>query len=49
MEVPYPHCARLNVRKDTVTGCVRHTVDATVKREVKMFSATTAKITLTAA
>jgi hypothetical protein len=34
MEVLYPHCAGLDVHKETVVACVRHMVDGTVKREV---------------
>ena len=41
MEVLYPHCAGLDVHKDTVVACVRHMVNATVKREVKTFDTTT--------
>ena len=32
MEVLYPHCAGLDVHKDTVVACMRHMVDGTVKR-----------------
>jgi hypothetical protein len=35
------HCAGLDVHKDTVVACVRHMVNATVKREVKTFDTTT--------
>ena len=35
MEVLYPHCAGLDVHKDTVVACVRHMVNGTVKREVR--------------
>ena len=41
MEVLHPHCAGLDVHKDTVVACVRHMVNATVKREVKTFDTTT--------
>jgi transposase len=41
MEVLHPHCAGLDVHKDTVVACVRHMVNATVKREVKTFATTT--------
>jgi hypothetical protein len=41
MEVLHSHCAGLDVHKDTVVACVRHMVDATVKREVKTFDTTT--------
>ena len=35
MEVLYPHCAGLDVHKETVVACVRHMVGGTVKREVR--------------
>jgi len=41
MEVLHSHCAGLDVHKDTVVACVRHMVNATVKREVKTFATTT--------
>ena len=41
MEVLYPHCAGLDVHKDTVTACVRHMVDGVVNREVRTFDTTT--------
>jgi transposase len=41
MEVLHPHCAGLDVHKDTVVACVRHMVDREVKREVRKFKATT--------
>jgi len=41
MQVLYPHCAGLDVHKDTVVACVRHMVDGTVKREVRTFQTTT--------
>jgi transposase len=41
MEVLYPHCAGLDVHKETVVACVRHMVDGTVKREVRTFDTTT--------
>ena len=41
MEVLHAHCAGLDVHKDTVVACVRHMVNATVKREVKTFATTT--------
>jgi hypothetical protein len=37
MEVLYPHCAGLDVHKDTVVACVRHMVHGTVTREVRTF------------
>ena len=41
MEVLHPHCAGLDVHKDSVVACVRHIVDGTVKREVRSFQTTT--------
>ena len=41
MEVLYPHCAGLDVHKETVVACVRHMVGGTVKREVRTFDTTT--------
>ena len=35
MEVLYPHCAGLDVHKETVVACMRHMVGGTVKREVR--------------
>ena len=37
MEVLYPHCAGLDVHKETVVACMRHMVGGTVKREVRTF------------
>ena len=41
MEVLHPHCAGLDVHKDSVVACVRHMVDCDVKREVWSFKTTT--------
>ena len=41
MEVLHPHCAGLDVHKDSVVACVRHIVDGAVKREVRSFQTTT--------
>ncbi len=41
MEVLHPHCAGLDVHKETVVVCVRHMVAGTVKREVRTFQTTT--------
>ena len=41
MEVLHPHCAGLDVHKETVVACVRHMVGGTVKREVRTFDTTT--------
>jgi transposase len=44
MEVLYPHCARLDVHKDTVVACVRHMSNGAVKREVRTFKTTTREL-----
>jgi transposase len=41
MEVLYPHCAGLDVHKETVVACVRHMANGTVTREVRTFGTTT--------
>jgi transposase len=41
MEVLYPHCAGLDVHKDTVVACVRHMANGSVRREVRTFKTTT--------
>src|ERR1700731_703142 len=41
MEVLHPHCAGLDIHKDTVVACVRHMVDGAGKREVRTFKTTT--------
>jgi len=41
MEVLYPHCAGLDVHKETVVACQRHMANGTVKREVRTFRTTT--------
>jgi transposase len=41
MEVLYPHCAGLDVHKDTVVACVRHMANGAVKREVRTFKTIT--------
>lgn len=41
MEVLYPHCAGLDIHKDTVVACVRHMVNGTVTRDVRTFKTTT--------
>ena len=43
MEVLHPHCAGLDVHKETVVACVRHMVNGTIKREVRMFDTTTGR------
>jgi transposase len=44
MDVLYPHCAGLDVHKDTVVACVRHMANGTVKREVRTFKTTTKEL-----
>jgi transposase len=44
MEVLYPHCAGLDVHKDTVVSCVRHMANGAVKREVCTFKTTTKEL-----
>src|SRR5208282_4745932 len=41
MEVLYPHCAGLDIHKETVVACARHMVNGTIKREVRTFRTTT--------
>jgi transposase len=41
MEVLYPHCAGLDVHKETVVACARHMVDGAVTREVRTFGTMT--------
>jgi len=41
MEVLYPHCAGLDVHKNTVVACVRHMANGAVRREVRTFNTTT--------
>jgi transposase len=44
MEVLYPHCAGLDVHKDTVVACVRHMANGSVRREVRTFKTTTKEL-----
>ena len=44
MQVLYPHCAGLDVHKDTVVACVRHMANGSVKREVRTFKTTTKEL-----
>src|ERR1700746_1650890 len=44
IDVLYPHCAGLDVHKDTVVACVRHVMNGTVKREVRTFKTTTKEL-----
>jgi transposase len=44
MEVLYPHCAGLDIHKETVVACVRHMVDGKVANTVKTFKTTTGEL-----
>jgi transposase len=44
MEVLYADCAGLDVHKDSVVACARHTHDGNVSREVRTFKTTTADL-----
>ena len=44
MEVLYPHCAGLDVHKDTVVACVRHMANGSVRREVRTFKTMTKEL-----
>ena len=44
MEVLHPHCAGLDVHKDSVVACVRHMTGSALKREVKTFKTTTSEL-----
>ncbi len=44
MEVLHPHCAGLDVHKETVVACVRHMVDGTIKRGFRTFDTTTTSL-----
>ncbi len=44
MEVLYPHCAGLDVHKDSVVACVRHMVDGKVTTALKTFKTTTLEL-----
>jgi transposase len=44
MEVLYADCAGLDVHKDSVVACARHTIDGDVSREVRTFKTTTADL-----
>ncbi len=41
MEVLHAHCAGLDIHKDSVVACARHTVDGKVDRDVRTFKTTT--------
>jgi transposase len=44
MEVLHPHCAGLDVHKETVVACVRHMANGSVKRQVRTFKTTTKEL-----
>src|SRR5271167_7789 len=44
MQVLYPHCAGLDVHKDTVVACVRHMANGSVERKVRTFKTTTKEL-----
>jgi transposase len=44
MEVLPPHCAGLDVHKETVVGCVRHMADGKVTTGVKTFQTATQQL-----
>ncbi len=44
MEVLHPHCAGLDVHKDSVVACVRHMVEGKIATEVRVFQTTTRKL-----
>src|SRR5215472_19003857 len=46
MEVLYPHCAGLDVHKDSVVACVRHMAEGKVTTVVKTFMTTTGALML---
>ena len=44
MEVLHPHCAGLDIHKDSVVACVRHMVEGKVTSQVKTFKTTTQEL-----
>ena len=44
MELLQPHCAGLDVHKDTVVACIHHTVDGKVTTDIKTFKTTTQEL-----
>jgi transposase len=44
MEVLHPHCAGLDVHKESVVGCVRHMANGKVSTQVKTFKTTTQEL-----
>lgn len=44
MELLHPHCAGLDVHKDTVVACVRHQIGGQASHQVKTFKTTTEEL-----
>src|SRR5450631_1711678 len=44
MELLHPHCAGLDVHKQTVVACIRHTVEGKMAAQVKTFKTTTQEL-----
>jgi len=44
MELLHPHCAGLDLHKETVVACIRHMVDGKVATDVKSFQTTTQQL-----
>jgi transposase len=44
MELLHPHCACLDLHKETVVACIRHMANGTVTTEVKSFQTTTQQL-----
>jgi transposase len=44
MELLHPHCAGLDLHKETVVACIRHMTDGKVTTEVKTFNTTTQEL-----
>jgi len=44
MEILHPHCAGLDVHKESVVACVRHVADSRVTSQIKTFKTTTQEL-----
>jgi len=44
MDTVYPHCAGLDVHKDSIAACVRHWENERVRQKVRTFGATTSQL-----
>ena len=44
MEVLHPHCAGLDIHKDSVVACVRHMAESKVTAEVRAFKTSTQEL-----